>query len=204
MKKTFILLIITSLAFSGVKAQGTLKAALNELKSHGKYETLVYYGVDLSHVHVNDAPKIPRSVEYSQVYPSAWISFIEKELPPDGYVRPALRFSNFTYAQQEIFDKSINADPQLIVGYDSTIPPDSIAAIVSGYLLQSKAGLGLVLIPENFSKPKETATTWVVFFDITSRKIIYMTKIFGKCDHMGYTAHWGSGVVEGFRYFLNH
>lgn len=204
MKKTFIIFILTCFALSGVKAQGTLKAALNELKSHGNYETLVYYGVDLSHVHVNDAPKIPRSVEYSQVYPSAWISFIEKELPPDGYVRPALRFSNFIYAQQEIFDKSINVDPQLIVGYDKPIPQDTIAAIVSGYPLQSKAGLGLVLIPENFSKPKETATTWVVFFDIPSRKIIYMTKIFGQCDHMGYTAHWGSGVVEGFRYFANH
>jgi len=64
--------------------------------------------------------------------------------------------------------------------------------------------LGLVLLPETFSKPMETATTWVIFFDIRTRHVLYKTKIYGKCSHMGYTAHWASGVVRGFKFFASH
>ena len=204
MKRTFLLCVLTSLAFINIQAQGTLKDALTQIKAQGSYDTLIYYGVDFSHVRVNDAPKISRSVEYSQVYPAAWIAYVEKELPPDGFVRRSLRFPIFIYRQQEISEKSIRVSPHLIIGYDNSISPDTLESIVSHYSLEAKAGLGLVLIPETFSKPKETATTWVIFFDIGSRRIIYKTKIYGKCSHMGYTAHWASGVVEGFKYFANH
>jgi len=204
MKRTFLLCVITSLAFINIQAQGTLKDALTQIKAQGSYDTLIYYGVDFSHVRVNDAPKISRSVEYSQVYPAAWIAYVEKELPPDGFVRRFLQFPIFIYRQQEIFEKSIRVSTHLIIGYDNSIFPDTLESIVSHYSLEAKSGLGLVLIPETFSKPRETATTWVVFFDIGSRRIIYKTKIYGKCSHMGYTAHWASGVVEGFKYFANH
>ena len=204
MKRTFLLCVIASLAFINIQAQGTRKAALAQIKASGSYDTLIYYGVDFSHVRVNDAPKISRSVKYSQVYPPAWIAYVEKELPMKGIVQRALRFPTFLYRQHEIFETSVKANPNMIIGYNNSIPPDTLASIVSHYSLEAKSGLGLVLIPETFSKPKETATTWVVFFDIGSRRIIYKTKIYGKCSHMGYTAHWGSGVVQGFKYFANH
>jgi hypothetical protein len=95
-------------------------------------------------------------------------------------------------------------DPRFITGYDNNIPTDTIEAIIKEYVLQSKSGIGLVLLPETFSKPRETATTWVIFFDIRSRHILYKTKVYGKCEHMGYTAHWASGVIEGFKFFANH
>ena len=188
----------------GVTAQGTLKAALSKIQSQSKYDTLVYFGADFSQVRINDTPKISRSVRYSEVYPAAWISFINEQLPPDLYVRNVLKFRNFQNAQKEIFNKSIKVSPAFITGYDREIPSDSIDLVVSGYVLQSKSGLGLVLIPESFSKPGENATTWVVFFDVRTRHVIYKTKVFGRCSHMGYTAHWASGVVNGFKHFARH
>jgi hypothetical protein len=190
--------------FLKINAQGTLKTALTIIKSQATYDTLIYFGVDLSRVRVNDAPKMSRCIEYSQLYPPAWISFIEEKLPADGFVKYACRFPSFIYAQQEIFDKSLKVDPLFITGYDNNIPIDTIEAIIKEYILQSKSGIGLVLIPETFSKPRETATTWVIFFNIRSRHILYKTKVYGKCEHMGYTAHWASGVVEGFKFFANH
>ncbi|MBE0647898.1 MAG: hypothetical protein IH596_08945 [Bacteroidales bacterium] len=204
MKKSIILCTLLAFAFTCVEAQGTLRDALAQIKSQGTYSTLIYYGADFSHVIVNDAQKIPRSVKYSQVYPAAWVAFVEKELPPDGFVRSALGFPEFSYRQQEIFENSIAANPDLITGHDNTISAETIKSMISAYKLEAKSGLGLVLIPETFSKPTETATTWVVFFDVGSREILYKTKVYGKCSHMGYTAHWASGVVEGFKYFLNH
>ena len=204
MKRTFVLCVLVNLAFISIQAQGALKAALTQIKAQGTYNTLIYYGVDFSHVLINDAPKMSRSVKYSQVYPSAWIAYVEKELPPDDFVKRSLGFPTFEYQQREIFENSIAVNPHFITGYDNNIPPDTLTSMISNYNLESISGLGLVLIPETFSKPRETATTWVVFFDLGSRKILYKTKIYGQCSHMGYTAHWASGVIDGFKYFANH
>ena len=97
MKKLVLLFIIVIPAFIGGKAQGNLKDAKAQIKAHSSYDTLIYYGVDLSHVRVNDAPKASRSVKYSEVYPPAWIAFIEKELSPDRYVNRVLDFPVFIY-----------------------------------------------------------------------------------------------------------
>jgi len=203
MKKILISFLLVAVVATGLQAQGGMRAALNEIKAQKTYTSVVYYGVDFSHVLINDAPKIPKSVDYSKVYPAAWIAFVEKELPPMGYVDHALGFPGFSYQQQEIYEKSIAVSPQFITDHDNNIPPDILKSMIDCYALSESSGLGLVLIPETFSKPRETASTWVVFFDIGSRDILYKTKVFGACSHMGYTAHWASGVVEGFKAFAN-
>ncbi len=56
-----------------------------------KIDTLYYYGADFSHVRVSDGPKTSRSLEYSKVYPSAWIAYLEKEMVNNGYVQRVLK-----------------------------------------------------------------------------------------------------------------
>ena len=204
MKKLISLILLAMITSGMVYAQGSLADALKEIKSKGTYDTLVYYGVDFSRVRINDAPKISKNEVYSKTYPPAWIQYVEKELSPELYVRNVLGYKNFLYRQGDIFEKSVAVNPRLITGSDNAIPADTLKAMVEKYKVHAKSGLGLVLIPETFSKPQETAYTWVVFFDIKSRMILYKAKTFGKCSHMGYTAHWTSGVVEGFRQFASH
>lgn len=204
MKKLIPLILIAMITYGMVHAQGSLADALKEIKSKGSYDTLVYCGVDFSRVRINDAPKITKNDVYSKTYPPAWIQYVEKELSPDLYVRNVLGCKNFLYRQGDIFEKSVAVNPRLITGSDNVIPADTLKSIVAKYKLNAKSGLGLVLIPETFSKPQETAYTWIVFFDIKSRTIMYKAKAIGKCSHMGYTAHWASGVVEGFRQFASH
>jgi len=204
MKKILFTLLLAVVASCVIFAQGSPDAAQKEIKAKGSYDTLTYYGVDFSRVRINDSPKINKNAVYSQKYPSAWIAYVEKELPPDIYVGRILGYNDFIYQQRDIYEKSIAVSPRFIIGCDNTIPPDTLSAMVAGYSLQAKSGLGMVLIPELFSKPQETAHTWIVFFDIKSRKILYKTKTYGKCAHMGYTAHWASGVVDGFQQFVNH
>jgi hypothetical protein len=204
MMKILTLLILLCFGTLTTSAQGALKQALAKVRSQTTCDTLLYFGTDLSQVRVNDTPKISRSLLYSQVYPPAWITFINENLSLEGFIRNVTGFSTFINAQKEIYNKSIKVNPALITGYDKQIHSDSIDVMISGYVLQSHSGTGLVLIPESFSKPRETATTWVVFFDVRSRRVIYKTKIYGKCTHMGYTAHWASGVIYGFKKFARH
>jgi hypothetical protein len=204
MKKVISALLFVLVTSSAVFAQGSLQSALKEIKAKGSYDTLIYYGVDFSRVRINDSPKISKNAVYSQTYPPAWIAYVEKEMPPDAYVRTVTGFGNFLYQPRDIYEKSMAVSPGFITGYDNSIPPDTLAAMVTGYRLYAKSGLGLVLIPELFSKPKEVACTWVVFFDVRSRKILSQAKTYGKCTHMGYTAHWASGVVDGFQQYAGH
>jgi hypothetical protein len=203
MRKTILLPALMFLFAQSLFAQASLKEALKEIRSQGKYEAVVYLGADFSRVRINDEPKIPRSQNYSTVYPSAWITYMEKELPPNGIVKKSLGFKNFDYDQQRIFDISIAVSPDFIVNTDHTLSPEMLEAAVASYNLEGLSGLGFVMIPELFSKKEEQATTWIVFFDMQSRKILYKSRTYGKCSHMGYTAHWASGVVEGFKRFAH-
>jgi hypothetical protein len=204
MKKFSLFFSFLLLVSGTLSAQGMLSEAMKEILSLGKYDTVTYFGIDVSRVRINDAPKIPRSGNYSKVYPAAWIAFVEKEMSPDGYIRRSLPFSGFRYDQKDIFNASVAVDSGFIIGSDHSISPDTIRAMVAGYKIHTGAGLGLVLIPELFSKPMETSYTWVVFFDIRSRKILYSGKTHGRCSHMGYTAHWASGIIEGYKRFAHH
>lgn len=203
MKKTMILLLLSAMICGTAHAQNGLSAALKQVKASGSYDTLYYYGADFSRVRINDAPKISKNEVYREAYPPAWIAYVEKELTPDDYVKRMLGYKNFMYRQRDIFDRSVAVSPQFITGADNKIPADTLKAMVAKYDLTAKKGLGLVLIAELFSKPQETAYTWVVFFDIKSRAILSQTRVNGKCSHMGYTAHWASGVVMGFQDFAN-
>src|SRR5271157_2934540 len=79
--KFLILLIYFFLLISGqIYSQCTLTSAIKALQANGKYDTLYYYGMDFSHVKINDPVKIPRSENYSKAYPPAWISYIETEI----------------------------------------------------------------------------------------------------------------------------
>ena len=168
-----------------------------------KCDTLYYYGIDVSHVRVTDATKVSRSEKYSLAYPSAWVAYVEKEMPPYGYVQPALKKAHFFYIQDEVQYSNAKVSPNFIIAANYSFPLDTVAKAVKSYKLTQSTGVGLVIIPENFNKNFEAATSWITFFDIKTREVLWAVKTTGKCSHMGYTAHWGSGIVEGFWNFIN-
>ncbi len=166
-------------------------------------DTLWYYGIDLSHVRVTDGSKITRSLKYSQVYPSAWVGFVEKELSPYGYIQPALKKKVFYYVPDEVQHHTQQVSPNFIIGVNYSFPADTVIKAVKSYKLGRTSGIGLVIIPENFNKNTESASSWVTFFDIRTREVLWTVKVSGACSHLGYTAHWGTGIVEGFQNFIS-
>ena len=169
-----------------------------------KCDSLWYYGIDLSHVRVSDVKKISKSREYSTVYPAAWVAFVEKELPPMGYVKPALDKGGFFYIPGEVQNNTQKVSPDFIIGVSYSFPIDTVIKSVKSYNLSRKSGVGLVIVVENFNKNTETATSWITFFDIKTREILWAVQASGNCKHLGYTAHWGSGIVDGFEDFIRN
>ncbi len=200
----FITFIITSACF--IIAHAFSQTAGNKGPDQServkKCDSIWYYGVDLSHVRVTDGDKMSRSQKYAAVYPSAWIAFVEKELPPYNFIQPALHKKAFFYLHDEVQNNTQRVSPYFIIGVNYSFPLDTVSKAVKSYQLSRKSGIGLVIIAENFNKNYESSSSWVTFFDIRTREILWTMKVTGKCSHMGYTAHWGSGVVEGFKNFI--
>lgn len=165
-------------------------------------DTLWYYGLDISHVRVTDVEKIPRSLNYSKVYPAAWVEYLEKELSPYDDVRYELKNYGFVYVPDEVQRKTRFVVPDFIIGKDYAFPADTVQKAVSSYQLTREKGMGLIVIAENFNKPDEVSTAWVTFFDIHTREIVWAVRVTGHAHHMGYTAHWGAGLEDGVRDFL--
>jgi hypothetical protein len=165
-------------------------------------EPLFYYGVDFSHIRISDSLKVSRSAEYGKVYPRAWIGYLEKEIIRNHWVQWSLRKKSFYYKQNEIISVSANVVNDFIIAEPYSFPLDTVKYAIKQYNLNEKAGIGLVLLPENFNKQEEHALMWIVFFDIQSREVLWATEVTGNCQHMGYTAHWASGIIDGFKYFI--
>ncbi len=199
-----VIIIIFFMAGLRVGAQKNENVkAPDKLDSIRNTEPLFYYGFDFSHVRVSDASKISKNAEYRRNYPRSWIAFLEKETIRNDWVQRALRKDSFYYKQNEIMSVSLNMVNDFIIAGTYSFPFDSLKSAIEQYNLNEKAGLGLVLLPENFNKQREQALMWVVFFDIQTRNVLWATEVYGKCGGTGYTAHWGSGIVEGFKKFIH-
>jgi hypothetical protein len=204
MKKTlFLLLILPLFIHLAARAQND-----KEVQPPDKYdsirnaEPLFFYGLDFSCLRISDGSKVAKSNEYGKVFPRAWITFVEKEILRNGYIERALRKRAVNYKQDEIISVSLRVVPDFIIARNYSFPIDTIKNAVKKYELREKSGIGFVFIPENFNKRQEKAMTWFVFFDIRTREVLWATEVGGKCGHAGYTAHWGTGIVEGFKYFV--
>lgn len=204
--KPILILLFTGLFCLGIQragAQDGEKTRIpDKLDTIRNTESLFYYGVDFSHLRVSDGSKILKSYEYRRHYPDAWFAFLDKEIGHFNRVGRELRKETLYYKQNEILPVSRNMVNDFIIAGSYSFPLDTVKYALKQYQLNEKEGLGLVLIPENFNKREEQARMWVVFFNIQSREVLWATEVYGKCGGAGYTTHWGSGIVDGFKKFI--
>jgi len=202
-----LILLFTCLIFPGIQravAQDDGKVIVwDKFDTIRNTEPLFYYGVDFSHLRVSDGSKILKSHEYRRHYPNEWLDFLEKETVRFNRVGRELRKESLYYKQNEILPVSRSMVNDFIIAGSYSFPLDTVKNALKQYALTEKDGLGLVLLPENFNKREEQARMWVVFFDIQSREVRWATEVYGKCGGAGYTAHWGSGIVDGFKNFIH-
>jgi hypothetical protein len=70
------------------------------------------------------------------------------------------------------------------------ITEETIAKMVRGYDLKHTQGLGLVFIMDRLVKTQETGCLYVVFFDISSRKVLYSERLIEKAGGIGFRNFW--------------
>ena len=167
---------------------------------------IIFYGYDFSHFTLAD-PKIMSIAQYRdpagvsehpqnniKVYVSAWIGYLLDKMS-DTYFARKLKTSkvifDFDYTYQIV--RQLN-DSNLVSLFKTTIPRDSIQAIVNKYQIKQKDGIGFTIIVECFNKDKEASSAYFTFFDIATKKVL-MSDYFSTshADGIGLTRHWGYG-----------
>lgn len=76
------------------------------------------------------------------------------------------------------------------------ITEEMIAGLVKNYDVKNPDGIGLVIFMETLDKPKEKGFMWLVFFDLSSKKVLLAEQMSGKAMGFGFRNHWARPVYE--------
>ena len=161
---------------------------------------VTFYGLDFSKAVLSQPDKINYNVRYRKYF-VAWISRYEE------IVRPETKFSRWIdkeviYEPGEV--QSLCKKERTWIRFDDyDFPIDTLQQIIQNYELSQSNGVGMVVNVVNMNKRREQLIAWFTFFDIQTREILWATKIRGRANGTGMTAHWGEGMINATKRYVD-
>ena len=162
-------------------------------------QDMVFYGFDMTYLKLSNIKKINDGVEIVQNYYEDFHDVLANHILPFKDIRHLMGkpsmflgksvFPNYRYMNYQDF----------VVAGSYCIPFEDLKKIVRSYVLTEKAGVGMVIVLENFNKEREYSLIWVTFFDIATREILFAAEVSGKAGGSGMAKHWDVGVEVAFK-----
>jgi len=192
MKRTLLALAVFGLAATGLHAQ------------ESNPNMLVWCGLDYSKVKMIGTTDFAQP---SQIFPGmlvAWNGLFMKEMLPElekmassvGTDLAAVEASN----EKAKGDQIERDDGTRAEKVDPThIKESDIADMVHSYKLKHDKGIGLVFIMDRLVKAQETGCLYVVFFDISSRKVLRSERLCEQAGGMGFRNYWFRPVKNAIK-----
>jgi len=78
----------------------------------------------------------------------------------------------------------------------SHLKEKDIASLVKSYKLKHDKGIGLVFVMDRLVKLQETGCLYVVFFDVSSRKVLKCERLSEKAMGFGFRNYWFRPIKE--------
>jgi hypothetical protein len=194
MKRALIGLVMFALAGSApIRAQESASP-----------DTLVWCGLDYSMVKMIGTTDFAQP---QQIFPGmlvAWNGLFMKEMLPElekmaKSVRSdltAVAGNNEKANEKQIQREDGSRDEMLTPTH---IKDSDIAELVRSYKLKNTQGLGLVFVVDRLVKAQETACLYVVFFDVSSRKVISSNRLCEKAGGMGFRNYWFRPIKDAVK-----
>lgn len=149
-------------------------------------QTIYWFGVDLSKARLIEG--FNHTYQTQQNYFIGWNVFLLSE---------DVSLENLLYKEKIISDLSIVDERNKNYKYNYyDITPDTVQSIIKQYSYQYDQGIGVVIIVDNFDKPKEKAYAWLTYFDLKSKEVLSTELIMGKTKMGGMVIHWGKALVN--------
>lgn len=155
--------------------------------------TMSWFGVDFTHVKVVGMDDSPHKIR--DEYFKAW-----NDVTID--IDMAKMFSkNAVYKDPNGVTKAnLARETENLTGIDAPeITKETIEGMVKSMGTGNKKdGLGLVFIAESINKTSGIATVHVTFFDIATRKVIWLKKMTGKASGSNPKTAWAAAIKDIF------
>lgn len=198
MKKYLIILgvILISGRIHG-QNNDVIKNEIYDIESIKNAKTLTYYGLDFSLIKFVK-PQDSEKDEELRKFLGAWLAFYQKEIPPETFIKTRLKFKNYDFNDYSVQIRTDSVKKDWVVIATREITIDDISAVIRTYNLGNDNGLGFVIHPVEFNNLKKTTKCYFTFFDISTKKILWITETSGELGIgiVGVTGLYGYGMVH--------
>jgi hypothetical protein len=192
MKKTILILLVNVCTLPGIFSQ-TVYTSKNEV-FHSK--SFTFYGYDYTKLRVSDGTRMGQNL--MPFFP-ALSKLLLKQFPQKDF---EIKFKKgkdnvpFNPIPTETLNEKIN-NGKIVTTEPQKISPDSLAEMIRKYQLPEKEGIGSVIIFECFDRAAQTETAYMIFFDISTRNILYSQRVESR-DGNGYNymGDWKKAAVK--------
>jgi hypothetical protein len=164
-------------------------------------DSVTWYGWDFSHLRICDRNAFGYMVKDN--YIPIWLDKLTNAVSPNRVCRNLKKGILFSdpYSIQPLYKNTANDN--FITSDLFVLSIDSLKSIVKGYKLNMKRGLGFVIIVETMNKPERFVSGYLTFFDLTTREILWTTKMKGlPGGKWGVELFYRNGLLELYDYFI--
>jgi hypothetical protein len=158
---------------------------------------LTYYGLDFSVMQLINPYKMGTGNKILETYASIWIIKFE-EFYPQKRIKRLFDVETFLYEVKlfQTVQLEKNSPDIAVAEQPQNLNTQRIEEIVKDYRLDNGSGIGVSIIVQNFHKATEMVSACLTYFDIESRNLLYVVRIYGMAKGMGMEVHWREGLKD--------
>jgi hypothetical protein len=194
MKRTLM-----AVAMVGLLAVGTVRAQVTD-----NPEALIWCGLDYSRVKMIGTTDFQRPQEIFPGMLVAWNGLFMKEMLPElekmapslGSDMGAVGAANDKASAKQIEREDGTREEKVNLSH---LKEKDIASIIKSYKLKHDKGIGLAFIMDRLVKVQEMGCLYVVFFDVSSRKVLKCERVSEKAYGFGFRNYWFRPVKEAVK-----
>lgn len=158
-------------------------------------DTVVWVGLDYSFVRMIGTGDFNEPAEIFPGYLEKWNALWIDEMVPE--MRSALRadivvdIDGVTALNRKATSRQIERrDGGRSILDETTISGTMLAEQVRGYTLSETSGTALVIVVDRLVKLQESGCSWVVWFDVSSRRIQSQARMCKEASGFGFRNYW--------------
>jgi hypothetical protein len=125
-------------------------------------------------------------------------------MEPEKYdLKKFFNKSEVTHSLDQVNERNSKINPEgLVIGDSYPMDLAQVKNVLSGLNTQGKTGLGLIFVAGNLSKPLQTGTYYVVFFNESNKEIVDARYFEGKAVGIGFRNYWTGSVYNIMKVWL--
>jgi hypothetical protein len=184
-------IITATVAFSSISGFSQKTFVLKDLFME---DTIIWYGIDYSKTTFVGTFTGKDLNEYF----IGWNRLITEE--PEKYNIPrVLKKKTVVHDLHSVTNVNGGSEAVINPGENVRLRSSDLQDMISSYESNFSHGLGFVLIPEQYNRPKDFATHFAVIFDVASKKILIAEKYSTSPDGIGVRNYWAGAILKALK-----